>query len=121
MILISHKKIYFFLQLASPFYNKWQTYDEQKPSSSREGFHSSYGRYFFRPASNSYLRACIGRQALFTALKKALLFAQGFLCIFISSFRARYNNPIDTSETKDSPFKSLPYNFLTVFGNFMEM
>ncbi len=40
---------------------------------------------------------------------------------FISAFCDRYNNPIGIPETKDSPFKNLPYNFLTVFGNFMEI
>lgn len=40
------------------FTNRWKTYDKQKPSSSREGLHSSYGLYFFRPASSSFFRAC---------------------------------------------------------------
>ncbi len=42
-----------------------------------------------------------------------------FVC-FVSSFCDRYNNPTDTSETKDSAHKSLSSNFLTIFTIFME-
>lgn len=42
--------------LEIPYHHKWQTYDK-KTFSSREGLHSSYGRYFFR-ASNSFFRTC---------------------------------------------------------------